>query len=200
MSPWLKQVVISRILEDQRQDAEIDQIGLVDAGKALDDLGPDSQIAGGNGRMFTGRALAVILTADDDTISGGTLARAGKSGSTCSKTCSLMAGMLLRNGSTLLPAGMMWSVVMLSPSLMTTSARSVSGSASNSGNGTMFGPVLISTASASSGDSGKMMPESSTRYFSGLLTPGQVMVLPRSRGSVITPASPDAAAVSGEQR
>ena len=39
-----------------------------------------------------------------------------------------MAGMLLRNGSTLFPAGMMVSVEMLSPTLMITSAASSSGS------------------------------------------------------------------------
>ena len=53
---------------------------------------------------------------------------------------------------------------------------------------------------ASSGGSGKMMLESSSRYCSGFCTPGQGMQFPQVARIGDHTASPDAAAVSGEQR
>ena len=67
--PLIEQVHIGRIFENQRQYAEIDQIGLVNAGKTFDYLGANPEITGRNGGMFTGRTLPVVFAADDDTVS-----------------------------------------------------------------------------------------------------------------------------------
>ena len=73
------------------------------------------------------------------------LARSGKVGSTLSKTYSEIAGIFERKGSTLDPAGMMWSVVMLSPTFSSNSPLSVSGTPGWMGSGLMFGPRTTST-------------------------------------------------------
>ena len=93
---------------------------------------------------------------------------------------------------------MMWSVVMLSPTFSVSSAFSASPIGRPSGTALMFGPRRISTSAALSGGAGGRMALSSTRKRSGMRTssaPG-----PRLRGSVISPVSAAATAVSGETR
>ncbi len=92
----------------------------------------------------------------------------------------------------------MWSVVILSPTLMVTSPLRRSGIGPFSGGSPMLGPRRISTEAARSGGAGSRIMQSSTRKRSGMATAGQSM--PRSRGSVITPVTTAAAAVSGLTR
>ena len=61
-------------------------------------------------------------------------------------------------------------------------------------------PRNFSTCPASSVESGKMMLESSSTYRSGFCTSGHGSSSPSFRGSVMTPCTPAAAAVSGEKR
>src|SRR3990172_6051161 len=123
-------------------------------------------------------------------------ARSGNLGSTCSNVCSAIAGMLLRRGRTSAPPGRMWSVEMPSPTLMRISPSIRSATPpSGIGTGRMFGPRYTSTFERSFG--GRTYPESSTGYFVSSATFGG---FPRSRGSVITPPSAVAAAVSGLHR
>src|SRR5438552_1432209 len=123
------------------------------------------------------------------------LALAGKVGSTYSKTCSARAGMFERSGRTFAPAGMMWSVEMLSPRRIKTSPSSVSFGGFATGKGPMFGPRTIEIEPRSFG--GHSNPEVSTGYFVGSWKAGN---FPWSRGSVIFPSSAVAAAVSGLHR
>src|SRR2546426_11633095 len=100
-----------------------------------------------------------------------------------------------RNGRNFAPAGMMWSVEMLSPSRMSTSPSIVSFGGFATGSGAMFGPRMIWTDARSFG--GHSKPDVSIGYFVGSFTMGN---LPRSRGSVITTRTADAAAVYGQPR
>src|SRR5256886_7670992 len=122
-------------------------------------------------------------------------ARSGNVESTYSKTCSAIAGMFERKGRTLAPAGMIWSVEMLSPSRISTSPSIESFGRAATGSGAMFGPRMIWTEARSFG--GHSKPDVSTGYFAGSLTLGN---LPSSLGSVITPCTAVAAAVSGLHR
>ena len=123
------------------------------------------------------------------------LARSGNVGSTYSNTCSAIAGMFDRKGRTLAPAGMIWSVEMLSPSRISTSPSIESFGRAATGSGAMFGPRMIWTEARSFG--GHSKPDVSTGYFVGSLKAG---ILPRSRGSAIVPEIAVAAAVSGLHR
>ena len=125
------------------------------------------------------------------------LARAGKVGSQTVKQNSASFGMFERYGRIFAPAGMMWSVVMLSPTLSTSSAVSVSAKGLLCGKGWMFGPRSTSTASASSAGAGGSTALSSMRNCSGSVTAGMG---PSVCGSVIVPVSAAATAVSGDTR
>src|SRR5947209_6571078 len=103
-------------------------------------------------------------------------------GSTYSKTCSAIAGMFDRNGRIFAPAGMMWSVEMLSPRRRRTSPSIVSFGGAATGSGAMLGPRTTWTADRSFG--GHSKPDVSTGYFVGSFRAGY---LPSSRGSVMTP-------------
>src|SRR5207237_9207027 len=92
-------------------------------------------------------------------------ALAGNVGSTYSKTCSAIAGMFDRSGRIFAPAGMMWSVEMLSASRRSTSPSIVSFGGFATGNGAMFGPRTILTEARSFG--GHSNPLVLTGYFSG---------------------------------
>ena len=120
-------------------------------------------------------------------------------GSIPSKTNSAYLPMLERYLS-LAPAGMMWSVVILSPVFRVTSPRIVSGRGTLSGGFPMFGPRRTVTFEGSS--AGGSTIESSTRNFFGTFTSGYSIPnsLATSRGSAISPLSAQAAAVSGETR
>ena len=125
------------------------------------------------------------------------LARAGKVGSQTVKQNSDSFGMFERYGRIFDPAGMMWSVVMLSPTLSTSSAVSASLKGLLCGKGRMFGPRRTSTAPASSAGAGGSTARSSMRKLSGSVTAG---ISPSVCGSVMTPVSAAATAVSGETR
>ena len=66
------------------------------------------------------------------------------------------------------------------------------------GNSLMFGPRSTSTESASSGEAGARTALSSTLKQSGSVT--LISSRPSVRGSVISPVSAEATAVSGETR
>ena len=102
-----------------------------------------------------------------------------------------------RRGRILAPAGMMWSVVMLSPTLSSTLASMDSARGTVAGKGLMLGPRRISTSSMSSAGTGGTIKLSLMRKDSGIPIFG---ISPRVRGSVNTPARADAAAVSGLTR
>src|SRR5216117_1498113 len=119
-------------------------------------------------------------------------ARVANSPSTYLNVNSEIAGMFDRNTSTAEPAGEMSSVEILSPSLITTDASSVTGTGSPSGTGLMFGPRGISP-----------WPSDSTNPTVEVAKRGSNAVAawaPRVRGSVMTPVSAEAAATSDEQR
>ena len=125
------------------------------------------------------------------------LARAGKSGSQTVKQNSDSFGMFERYGRIFAPAGMMWSVVMLSPTLSTSSAASASAKGLLRGKGRMFGPRRTSTVSASAAGTGGSTARSSMRKLSGSVTAG---ISPSVCGSVMKPVSAAATAVSGDTR
>ena len=89
------------------------------------------------------------------------LARWGKVSSQTVKQNSESLGTLERYGSIFAPAGMMWSVVMLSPTFRVSGALISSFSGSPSGMGRMLGPRTTSTFLASSGLAGMSTPLSS---------------------------------------
>src|SRR5574337_203542 len=93
------------------------------------------------------------------------------------------------------PAGVMWSVVMLSPSFMSTLPLRLSGSAPCFGSSFMLGPRTILTSDGSL--AGGTTIESSTRNFAGSFTFGY---FPSFLGSVMTPYIAAATAVSGLDR
>src|SRR5574341_1089884 len=59
-------VIVLRVLERKRENAEVAEIRLMDAGEALHDLGADPEIPGRQGRVLAARSLAVVLAANDD--------------------------------------------------------------------------------------------------------------------------------------
>ena len=76
-----------------------------------------------------------------------------------SKENSAILGILLRNGSTRVPAGMISSVETSSPTLSRTGPSIVSDRGTNVGNEAMLGPFSIATCSASSrGNGGTNIP------------------------------------------
>src|SRR5437667_7894853 len=109
-------------------------------------------------------------------------ALAGNVGSTYSKTCSAIAGMFDRSGRIFAPAGMMWSVEMLSPSRIRTSPSITSFGGFATGSGAMFGPRMTLTEARSFG--GRSNPLVSTGYLAGYSNVGS---FPRSRESAILP-------------
>ena len=86
----------------------------------------------------------------------------------------------------------MWSVVILSPTLISTFPATLSVSALFTGNGLIFGPLTTST-SASSGAGAITMLSFITNCFGISITGG----CPNSLGSVSTPVIALAAATSG---
>ena len=60
-------IVISRVAKGQGQDAEVDEIGLVDPGETLDQLYLDAKITGCQGGMLPGRPLTIVLPPDNQT-------------------------------------------------------------------------------------------------------------------------------------
>src|SRR5208337_2650398 len=57
-------VIVFRVFKGERKDPEIAKIGLVDACKALHDLGADPEIARRQRRMLPAGPLAVIISSD----------------------------------------------------------------------------------------------------------------------------------------
>ena len=103
------------------------------------------------------------------------------------------------------PAGIMWSVVILSPTLRVSSAEISSSIGFPTGNSFIFGPLSISTFAASSSASGGTIALSSIVNLSGTetsLTEDTHIGSPdaASNGFVIYPVSADATAVSGDTR
>src|SRR5690348_13299462 len=106
-----------------------------------------------------------------------------------------MAGTLLLRGSIFAPAGIIASVLMLSPTLINTSPFSTDSIGGRSGRGRILGPLETSIFSACSAGTGGIMPESSITNLSGHVIFGYS---PRSRGSVILPVTAHATHTSGE--
>ena len=108
-----------------------------------------------------------------------------------------ISGMLERSGRIFAPAGIMWSVVMLSPTLSEHLQSITSSSGLVAGNGFMFGPRRISTLSISFSSHGATTILSFIINSFGSSNSG---ISPKSLGSVRTPAIAEAAAVSGDTR
>src|SRR5918911_3007073 len=106
-----------------------------------------------------------------------------------------MAGTLLRSGSIFAPAGIIASVLILSPTLISTSPCSTDSIGCRSGSGRILGPLDICILSASSAGAGATMEESSITNLSGH---GILGYSPRSRGSVIFPVTAQATHTSGD--
>src|SRR6185295_18961666 len=92
---------------------------------------------------------------------------------------------------------MIASVLMLSPTLMSTSPCSKVSIGWRSGSGRMLGPLETSTLSAYWEAAGGTIPESSITNLSGH---GMLGYSPRSRGSVILPVTAQATHTSGDVR
>ena len=100
------------------------------------------------------------------------------------------------------PAGIIWSVVILSPHLIRTLPHNFCGSGCGTSGTTMVGALITSTFAASfslKGGSIKLlsMINSSGRFIFGYLIPNS---FGKSRGSVILPVRTEATAVSGLTR
>ena len=63
---WSNLIVVGRINKSQSKHALLLEVGLMNTGKAADDDGQTTKEAGLQSRMFTGRALAVVVVTDDD--------------------------------------------------------------------------------------------------------------------------------------
>jgi len=59
------ELVVLSVLEAERQNAKIAQIGFVNTGKALGQLGANPQKTGREGGMFAARSLPVIVAPND---------------------------------------------------------------------------------------------------------------------------------------
>ena len=101
--------------------------------------------------------------------------------------------MLERSGSTLAPAGMIWSVVILSPTFSKISPESAAVKPGWSGSGLMFGPRTISTDAGVSGGATIMASARSGSPVNRRICGKS----PSVRGSVSSPVSAAAAATSG---
>ena len=106
-------------------------------------------------------------------------------------------GIFERSGRIFAPAGIIWSVVILSPTLRLTPAFIVSARGCDTGNGLILGPLNTSTLSISSAGTGAAIILSLIVNFLGSFILG---ILPRLVGSVNTPVSAETAAVSGDTR
>lgn len=117
------------------------------------------------------------------------------------KVNSARRGMLERYGSALAPAGEISSVDTLSPVFSSTGRSTVSGIGSRSGSAETPGPRSSSTREASSGGSGGSSIAVLTGSARSVATAGyeSPVSAAQSRGSVMTPFSAEAVAVSGEQ-
>ncbi len=124
-------------------------------------------------------------------------ALSGKSSSHTVKQNFDIAGILERNGNILAPAGMIWSVVILSPTFSEHFASMLSASGTVVGNGFIFGPLKISMLSISFSSAGATTMLSFIRKVSGSLISG---ISPISLGSVNTPVKAEIAAISGDTR
>src|SRR5512136_1410947 len=124
-------------------------------------------------------------------------AREANSGSTFSNTNSEYFGTFERYFMRA-PAGMMWSVVILSPTLIEATPRTVAGNGSFVGGAPMFGPRNIVTLSGSATSFGKTNIRSSIANRFGISTFGYLMG--RVLGSTMRPIRAAAAAVSHETR
>jgi hypothetical protein len=100
--------------------------------------------------------------------------------------------MLLLNGNILFPAGIIWSVVILSPTLSNILPDSSVFKDSKFGNGLMLGPLMISIFSACF--PGGIIPSTLIMYLFGSLTLGYSPIF---LGSVICPFIAAATATSG---
>src|SRR5208337_5268870 len=123
------------------------------------------------------------------------IALVGNALSMGSKTYFEYSGTLERYLS-LAPAGIMWSVVILSPTFMPMTPTICSGIGSFVGGAPMFGPLAISTFLLAS--LGKINIESSMRNFVGMPTFGYS--IPTVLGSVNFPVIAATAATSGLTR
>ena len=133
---------------------EVDQVGLVDPLDGLGDHRPDAQVHRAQGGVLAAGALAVAVAGDDDAglarLPWRASARSAKVGSPGSlkqlKTYLAYSGTLERCFSSA-PAGMMWSVVILSPTLMQhLPGERVAAAARRAGGLTMVEPRTTSTA------------------------------------------------------
>ena len=124
-------------------------------------------------------------------------ALAGNFSSHIVKQCWEIAGIFDLSGNIFAPAGIIWSVVMLSPTLRETGADMLSSRGEVSGKGLIFGPLRITTLSISDSGTGGTTMLSLILNTSGSLNSG---ISPSSLGSVKTPATADAAATSGDTR
>ena len=59
-------VIVGRIGKDSRNDTMIDEVVLMDAGKALRNDHLDAKVHGRNGRVFAARALSIVAAANDE--------------------------------------------------------------------------------------------------------------------------------------
>lgn len=109
-------------------------------------------------------------------------ARAGKSLSTAEKQKFDIYGIFERKGRILAPAGMMWSVVILSPVFKDTLTAISSPRGTLTGKGLIFGPRFISKAAASFSGAGGITALSSILKEAGSVTASSPF---KVRGSVI---------------
>src|ERR1700752_3966302 len=109
-----------------------------------------------------------------------------------------ICALLLRQGREHAPAGEIVSVEMLSPIFNRIGSSRTSGGGVRSGSEAMFGPFTIFTLRASSRRNGGRSISVLMMMLSGSLTRGYS--IPNVPGSVMTPFSADAAAVSGLTR
>ncbi len=62
---FFNQPIVLGVLKGRGEDSKIAEIGLMDAGEAFGNLGPNPKISGPQGGMFPAGSLPVIFTADD---------------------------------------------------------------------------------------------------------------------------------------
>jgi len=144
-------VVVGLVREEERYDPEVDQVRGVDPLERLGDDRPDAEVARADRRVLARGALPVgepptiTLWTPFALFSSDRLLNVG---STPSKTNSAYFAILERYFSRA-PAGMMWSVVILSPTFRVTAPRIASGRGALSGGFPMFGPRRTETAALS---------------------------------------------------
>ena len=202
ISSPLDPVVVGRVGERERQHAEVDEVLRVDAGEPLRDHRVQPEVARRDRGVLAARALAVVRRRRPRRARRRRGSAIARGRDTCRRSAQnanrLIAGMLLRSGSTAAPAGRISSVETLSPTFSSTGPAIVVGQRLEVRE--RRDVRALDELDVSRPFVGRRHEHRGVDRTSRSAARSAGRACPRSRGSVITPVSADAAAVSGLHR